>query len=102
MDVPVLGLRLNEYRNKFELPSDMGWPNILSKGKNDLGGRHDYGTVDSCDYALYAKLTRSRCVSRMGNRHPVAEGAHQAANMVERRYFICPPYDSGIFLTCLR
>ncbi|KAF4307778.1 putative FMN-dependent dehydrogenase family protein [Botryosphaeria dothidea] len=42
VDVPVLGLRLNEYRNKFELPSDMGWPNILSKGKNDLGGRHDY------------------------------------------------------------
>lgn len=98
----MLGLRLNEYRNKFELPEDMGWPNILSKGKNDLGGRHDYGTVDPSDYALCTELTRSRRVSRMGNRHPVAERAHQAANMVERRYVICPSYNSGIFLTCLR
>ncbi|KAL1615885.1 hypothetical protein SLS54_008719 [Diplodia seriata] len=44
VDVPVLGLRLNEFRNKFVLPADMAYPNILSAGKDDLGGRHDYGT----------------------------------------------------------
>ncbi|KAI9929546.1 hypothetical protein ASPWEDRAFT_111800 [Aspergillus wentii DTO 134E9] len=31
VDVPVLGKRLNEYRNSFDLPEDMWLPNILCK-----------------------------------------------------------------------
>jgi (S)-2-hydroxy-acid oxidase len=42
VDVPVLGKRLNEYRNNYQLPEDMQWPNILSDGK-DTSDRTDYG-----------------------------------------------------------
>ncbi|EOD45740.1 putative fmn-dependent dehydrogenase family protein [Neofusicoccum parvum UCRNP2] len=52
VDVPVLGMRLNEYRNKFVLPEDMAWPNILSTGKNDLGGRHDYDATLEWESAI--------------------------------------------------
>ncbi|KAL4863613.1 hypothetical protein BDV12DRAFT_201929 [Aspergillus spectabilis] len=34
VDVPVLGMRLNEYRNSFLLPEDMEWPNILTNGSD--------------------------------------------------------------------
>lgn len=43
-DVPVLGKRLNEYRNDYTLPEDMQWPNILSSG-SDHSDRTDYGRV---------------------------------------------------------
>ncbi|KAK7417236.1 hypothetical protein QQX98_004670 [Neonectria punicea] len=49
VDVPLLGRRLNEYRNNFVLPEDMAWPNLLSDGKEELSGensgsasRHDF------------------------------------------------------------
>ncbi|BCS21676.1 alpha-hydroxy acid oxidase [Aspergillus puulaauensis] len=35
VDVPVLGMRLNEVRNNFFLPEDMEWPNILSNGSDN-------------------------------------------------------------------
>ncbi|KAL4987455.1 FMN-dependent dehydrogenase [Aspergillus falconensis] len=41
VDVPVLGMRLNEFRNSFLLPEDMEWPNILSNG-SDLSNKTDY------------------------------------------------------------
>ncbi|KAE8372034.1 FMN-dependent dehydrogenase [Aspergillus bertholletiae] len=41
VDVPLLGKRLNEYRNNYTLPEDMSWPNILSHGK-DTSNRTDY------------------------------------------------------------
>ncbi|KAB8228190.1 alpha-hydroxy acid oxidase [Aspergillus alliaceus] len=41
VDVPLLGKRLNEYRNNYTLPEDMSWPNILSHGK-DTSSRTDY------------------------------------------------------------
>lgn len=41
VDVPVLGKRLNEYRNNYTLPKDMSWPNILSNG-SDTSNRTDY------------------------------------------------------------
>ncbi|KAJ5227158.1 uncharacterized protein N7469_007164 [Penicillium citrinum] len=41
VDVPVLGKRLNEYRNDYTLPADMQWPNILSSG-SDHSDRTDY------------------------------------------------------------
>lgn len=66
VDVPVLGLRLNEYRNKFELPEDMGWPNILSKGKHDLGGRHDYGIVVFNEFVLHLELTHIQTPASSG------------------------------------
>ncbi|KZF19528.1 FMN-dependent dehydrogenase [Xylona heveae TC161] len=44
VDVPVLGLRLNEYRNKFRLPDDMAYPNICAtmKDEEENPGRIDY------------------------------------------------------------
>ncbi|KAF7191926.1 Oxidase FUB9 [Pseudocercospora fuligena] len=36
VDVPMLGRRLNEYRNNFILPDDMKWPNLLLTGKEEL------------------------------------------------------------------
>lgn len=42
VDVPVLGKRLNEYRNEFRIPEDMEYPNILSSGA-DTSDRTDYG-----------------------------------------------------------
>lgn len=42
VDVPVLGHRLNEYRNDFRIPADMSYPNILSNGA-DRSSRTDYG-----------------------------------------------------------
>ncbi|PLB55242.1 FMN-dependent alpha-hydroxy acid dehydrogenase [Aspergillus steynii IBT 23096] len=41
VDVPVLGHRLNEYRNDFRIPVDMSYPNILSSG-SDRSSRTDY------------------------------------------------------------
>ncbi|GAB1204658.1 hypothetical protein APSETT445_003321 [Aspergillus pseudonomiae] len=41
VDVPLLGKRLNEYRNNYTLPEDMSWPNILSHGL-DTSNRTDY------------------------------------------------------------
>ncbi|KAJ5811198.1 hypothetical protein N7447_010714 [Penicillium robsamsonii] len=32
VNVPVLGKRINEYRNEYAIPDDMSWPNILSHG----------------------------------------------------------------------
>lgn len=42
VDVPVLGKRLNEYQNNYQLPADMSWPNILSHGR-DTSDHTDYG-----------------------------------------------------------
>lgn len=53
VDTPLLGRRLNEYRNNFCLPDGIEWPNLLSDGKSELSGnekdgqssnRHDFGT----------------------------------------------------------
>ncbi|OJD31203.1 fmn-dependent dehydrogenase family protein [Diplodia corticola] len=52
VDCPVLGLRLNEFRNKFVLPSGLAYPNILSAGKDDLGGRHDYDATLEWETAI--------------------------------------------------
>jgi len=46
VDVPVLGKRLNEYRNEYQLPEDMSWPNILSNG-SDTSSRTEYGKANS-------------------------------------------------------
>ncbi|PYH67432.1 alpha-hydroxy acid oxidase [Aspergillus vadensis CBS 113365] len=45
VDVPVLGKRLNEYRNDYQLPEDLEYPNILSNG-SDTSDRTDYGCLD--------------------------------------------------------
>ncbi|KAL2413142.1 Oxidase FUB9 [Exophiala dermatitidis] len=45
VDVPVLGRRLNEYRNDFTLPENLGFPNILSSGAAEFShgeNSHDY------------------------------------------------------------
>ncbi|GKZ85136.1 hypothetical protein AnigIFM56816_010902 [Aspergillus niger] len=51
VDVPVLGKRLNEYRNNYQLPEDMQWPNILSDGK-DTSDRTDYDASLDWDSAI--------------------------------------------------
>ncbi|THZ20052.1 FMN-dependent dehydrogenase [Aureobasidium pullulans] len=33
VDVPVLGQRLNEHKNKFELPEGLEWPNLTAVGE---------------------------------------------------------------------
>lgn len=33
VDVPVLGQRLNEHKNKFELPEGLQWPNLTAVGE---------------------------------------------------------------------
>ena len=46
VDVPVLGRRLNEFRNDFTLPDELSFPNILSSGLKEFGqgeNSHDYG-----------------------------------------------------------
>ncbi|KAJ0370216.1 hypothetical protein COL154_001347 [Colletotrichum chrysophilum] len=52
VDTPLLGRRLNEYRNNFTLPDGVEWPNLLSDGKSELSGaikdkqavsKHDFG-----------------------------------------------------------
>lgn len=48
VDVPVLGKRLNEYRNEFRIPADMSYPNILSSGA-DTSDKTNYG-IDSWIY----------------------------------------------------
>ncbi|KAI1341100.1 FMN-dependent dehydrogenase [Xylariaceae sp. FL0016] len=35
VDTPLLGRRLNEYRNNFILPESLSWPNILSDDDDD-------------------------------------------------------------------
>ncbi|KAJ5666116.1 FMN-dependent dehydrogenase family protein [Penicillium maclennaniae] len=44
VDAPVLGKRLNEYRNEFRIPEDMEYPDILSSG-TDVLDRTDYGNI---------------------------------------------------------
>lgn len=36
VDVPVLGRRLNEFRNDFTLPEQLAFPNILSTGHDEF------------------------------------------------------------------
>ncbi|KAM0542264.1 hypothetical protein ACHAPJ_012872 [Fusarium lateritium] len=40
VDTPLLGRRLNEYRNNFSLPDGLEWPNLLSNGKDELSGNN--------------------------------------------------------------
>ena len=55
VDVPVLGKRLNEYRNEFRIPNDMEYPNILSSGED---------TSDRTDYGMFPRIYIFLCNSR--------------------------------------
>ncbi|KAH8895673.1 (S)-2-hydroxy-acid oxidase [Thozetella sp. PMI_491] len=52
VDTPLLGRRLNEYRNNFTLPEGLEWPNLLSDGKSELSGdeKADGGKTDRNDF----------------------------------------------------
>ncbi|KAK0370826.1 hypothetical protein CLIM01_11806 [Colletotrichum limetticola] len=61
VDTPLLGRRLNEYRNNFCLPDGIEWPNLLSDGKSELSGnekdgqssnRHDFDPSLDWDSAI--------------------------------------------------
>lgn len=42
VDVPVLGQRLNEHKNKFELPEGLEWPNLTAVGEGlEYGKDHN-------------------------------------------------------------
>lgn len=49
VDTPVLGRRLNEYRNNFTVPANVEWPNILSSGQDETSGK-DRGEEQPTDY----------------------------------------------------
>lgn len=44
VDIPVLGLRLNEYRNSFTLPEGLSWPNFQQT--SDPLTESDYADLD--------------------------------------------------------
>ncbi|KAM6538139.1 hypothetical protein FALCPG4_000024 [Fusarium falciforme] len=51
VDTPCLGRHLNEYRNSFTLPDRLEWPDLLSNGRDELGGREDNpGAPSKHDY----------------------------------------------------
>ncbi|TDZ26818.1 Oxidase FUB9 [Colletotrichum orbiculare MAFF 240422] len=61
VDTPLLGRRLNEYRNNFCLPDGVEWPNLLSDGKSELSGeikdgkavsKHDFDPSLDWDSAI--------------------------------------------------
>ncbi|KAM0815095.1 putative FMN hydroxy acid dehydrogenase domain-containing protein, partial [Seiridium cardinale] len=61
VDTPLLGRRLNEYRNNFTLPDELEWPNLLSNGKSELSGaqrvseeanKHDFDPSLDWDSAI--------------------------------------------------
>ncbi|OAG35730.1 hypothetical protein AYO21_10047 [Fonsecaea monophora] len=47
VDVPVLGRRLNEFRNNFTLPNDLSFPNILSSGHDEFAKEESSQDYDS-------------------------------------------------------
>lgn len=83
VDVPVLGKRLNEYRNEFRIPEDMTYPNILSSGA-DTSDRTDYGIfivlVNGDEIADY-----SRSYPGLGDGDPVAQITHPPSHLAQRR-----------------
>lgn len=89
--MPVLGRRLNEYRNKFTLPEDLEFPNILSSGLKEFdteGGEnaHDFGTsTRSVGAAVEVNTKRHwcRCKFGVGRDHTLVEKKHQHANLVK-------------------
>jgi len=55
VDVPVLGQRLNEHKNKFELPEGLQWPNLTAVGEGLEYGRRGVSFLDG------PKLIVGRC-----------------------------------------
>jgi (S)-2-hydroxy-acid oxidase len=57
VDVPLLGRRLNEFRNDFQLPDGMEWPNLLSNGKAELNQELNDHTQEtrSYEFGLYLR-----------------------------------------------
>ncbi len=83
VDVPVLGMRLNEMRNNFFLPEDMEWPNILSNGSDD-SDKTNYGT--STHLLEKAILTVRRSKSRLGTDNSLDSREHINADLAQRGY----------------
>jgi len=50
VDVPLLGRRLNEFRNGFCLPEGMEWPNLMSDGRAELKQNLDDHTQETQSY----------------------------------------------------
>lgn len=60
VDVPLLGRRLNEFRNDFHLPDGMEWPNLLSNGKAELMQGLDDHTQETRNYEFGKKNILSK------------------------------------------
>ncbi|KAI7204637.1 hypothetical protein D0869_01090 [Hortaea werneckii] len=56
VDVPLLGRRLNEFRNDFHLPDGMEWPNLLSDGKAELMQSPDEHVQETSSYEFDPSL----------------------------------------------
>ena len=73
VDVPVLGRRLSEMRANFSLPTNLGFPNILSNGGAEFGeveakeaGPLAFGELDVRRWK--DKLTRRQMILSSGKR----------------------------------
>ena len=83
VDVPVLGHRLNEYRNDFRIPADMSYPNILSSG-SDMSSRTDYGMCPDMNLTA-SKSDAIRSDTWLGHSSSLASKAYIHEDLVERK-----------------
>jgi len=88
VDGPVLGHRLNEFRNSFVLPEGVTFPNIES----DLDPSALEGAADGLKYGKYTfeSITRTRLKSarrehRLGNSHPLGEKQYHVTYLGKRK-----------------
>lgn len=85
MDVPVLGKRLNEYRNEFRIPADMEYSNILSSGA-DTSDRTDYGMFSRAYLRLQPpRFIRDKPEPGLGNGDSLATKAYLTSDLAQRR-----------------
>lgn len=88
VDVPVLGRRLNEMRNSFILPGEMEFPNLLSSGREEFSGQNEATFFGEFRRKLHTldNVDHGRCQLVLGNSYSLAQGEHDNAGLVERRY----------------
>lgn len=100
IDVPMLGRRLNEYRNGFALPADIKLPNILDEDLPSVMGHTDGESTAGQQYGASTpfqpqkgmcvdwhanKCTTYRSLARLGHDNSMAQIHDQFRYLVERR-----------------
>lgn len=62
VDVPMLGRRLNEYRNGFALPADIQLPNIYDEDLPSVMGHVDGQDTSGHEYGKKARLKAPQAI----------------------------------------